>query len=179
MFLAIASHLSATTIVNLFPAISYKNMQIGPMEFGVKGGVTYAGSLEIADSKSSGALFNENFVSLKGDTDSEDGVSRVDAPDDSFASVIMNPPYSRTRGGQAVADLSGISESERKQIQKRISVLRKKTLGNGKAGLASDFLALAFQKLRDGGRMGFVLPLTVSSSGQLSRNQRLSDRKLF
>ena len=162
---SIAAHLSATTIVNLFPAISYDNMQIGPVEFGVKNGTAYAGSLEIADSKTDASLFNENFVSLKGDTDSEEGVARIGAADSSFAAVIMNPPYSRTGGGQAVADMSGVSDEERKRIQKRISVLRKKTLGNGKAGLASDFIDLAAQKLADGGRMGFVLPLTFAAAG--------------
>ena len=166
---AIAAHLSATTIVNLFPAVSYENMQIGRVNYGKKGGTVYAGSLELSDPKKRDALFDENFTALKGSTDSEEGVSRIEDADGSFAVTIMNPPYSRTGGGQAVADLSGISEEERKQVQKRIAKIRKKTLGNGQAGFASDFIALADQKLRDGGRMGFVLPLTIAAGGSYKK----------
>ena len=161
---AIAAHLSATTIVNLFPSVPYKSMQIGKVSFGIEEGQTYAGSLELSEKTSGNKLFDEHFTSLKGE-ESGESLSRIDAPDKTFAAVIMNPPYSRTGYGKAVADLSGVSDEDRGKIQKRISQLRKKTLGNGKAGLASDFLSLASQKLAEGGRLGFVLPLTIAAAG--------------
>lgn len=159
---AIAAHLSATTIVSLFPVVSYDDTNIGMVKFGTEGNTAYAGSLELITDTDQANLFNQNFTSIKG---KGEGASRIEAENDSFAVVLMNPPYSRTRGGQSVADLSGISDEDRKEVQKRISVIRKNTYGHGQAGLGSDFVALADAKLADRGRMGFVLPATAAFAG--------------
>ena len=82
--------------------------------------------------------------------------------------ILMNPPYSRTRGGQSVFDLKGLTEEERKKCQKQWSRLTRPTaldIGehvNRKAGMAATFLLLAKRKVKLGGRIGFVLPLTAA-----------------
>lgn len=173
---AIAAHLSATTIVSLFPVVSYDDTNIGMVKFGTEGNTAYAGSLELLTDTDQANLFNQNFTSIKG---KGEGASRIEAENDSFAVVLMNPPYSRTRGGQSVADMSGISDEDRKEVQKRISVIRKNTYGHGQAGLGSDFVALADAKLADRGRMGFVLPATAAFAGSWGGGTRFLGRKVF
>lgn len=162
---AIAAHLSATTIVSLFPSVSYDAMNIGMVKFGQDGGNVYTGSLELFNPKHGQQLFNTNFEATKGTSEEDKSMNRLTAPDGFFSSVIMNPPFSRTRKGQSIADLSGVSEAERKKIQRRIAKIRRNTDGDGRAGIASDFVALASQKLAEGGRVGLVLPLTMASAG--------------
>ena len=161
---AIAAHLATTTIVTLFPEISYNETNIGMVKFGKDNNSYYAGSLEFLDisKKQATPLFDPQFSSVKG---RGEGISRIKAENDSFSAVIMNPPYSRTRGGVSVADLSGISEDNRKGVQKRIRKIRKTHPSNGKAGLGSDFAVLADLKLADAGRLGMVLPMTTASQG--------------
>ena len=74
----------------------------------------------------------------------------------------MNPPYSRTRGGQSAFDIAGLTKEERKACQKRWGRLVKNEPVNNKAGMAASFLALARRKIKRNGRIGFVLPLTAA-----------------
>lgn len=82
--------------------------------------------------------------------------------------LLMNPPYSRTRGGQSVFDLKGLDEQERKRCQERWGQLtRNLNMGeyvNRQAGMAATFLLLAKRKVKPAGRIGFVLPLTAAFS---------------
>ena len=158
----IAVHLSATAVINIFPEMSYDSMNIGVMDFGNKNGNIFAGSLELLSEEKNDKLFESNFTPMKGDAKHP---SNLTAPDNSFMAVIMNPPYTRTRKGLSLGDLPDMSEKDRKSTQRRISKLRSSTYSHGQAGLASDFIALGDKKIREGGRLGYVLPLTFSAAG--------------
>ena len=86
------------------------------------------------------------------------------APKERFDIVMMNPPYSRSRGGQALFDIAGATEAERKRAQKRAKALVQDTPANLTAGLAAVFCELARRKLSPGGRAGMVLPITAAAS---------------
>jgi len=90
--------------------------------------------------------------------------AQLTAPNGSFDFVLMNPPYSRTRKGQSAFDVAGLSEAERKLCQRRARRQFKNSAANFQAGLASAFTVLADRKLRGGGRLGIVLPLTMAAS---------------
>ena len=90
---------------------------------------------------------------------------------------LANPPYSRTRGGQSLFDVAGLTTEERIASQKRASMLGSKTCANLKAGLATYFLAMADHKLRVGGTMGFVLPLTAASAHSYRPVRRMIEQR--
>ena len=97
----------------------------------------------------------------------------ISVPDASLDYVLMNPPYSRTRGGQSAFDIAGLSDRDRAACQKRWRELVKNEPVNNQAGMAASFLALARQKVKPGGRIGFVLPLTAAFADAWSRTRQM------
>ena len=178
----IAVHLTAAGIVGLHPQTTYENTNIGGMSIGeVRSSPksirdVRAGSVELLDkSTAKQQLLTVDFSSMKGDqTETEGTISVLRAEDLSFDAVLMNPPYSRTRGGQAAFDLPGISKEARTLIQRRVrNKLTKGTCGNMQAGLSTVFAAIADRKLREGGRLGLVLPLTAAASGGYTEMRKM------
>ena len=94
------------------------------------------------------------------------GVGTIENPlnvaNESLDYVIMNPPYSRTRGGQRSFDVAGLDAATRKSCQKRWGRLLHNQPAVKTAGMAASFLCLARAKVKRGGRIGFVLPLTAA-----------------
>ena len=87
----------------------------------------------------------------------------MEALHDSVDWILMNPPYSRTRGGQSAFDLTGLTEDARKRCQKRWRDLVRNKPAQLRAGMAASFLLIAKYKAKPGtGRIGFVLPLTCA-----------------
>ena len=89
----------------------------------------------------------------------------------------MNPPYSRTRGGQSAFDIAGLSDRERKRCQKKWRTLVKGEPVNNKAGMGASFLALAARKIVPGGRIGFVLPLTAAFADSWAPTRQMIERE--
>ena len=95
----------------------------------------------------------------------------VVARDEDSDVVLMNPPYSRTRGGQSAFDISGLSDVERKACQKRWGKLIQGEPCDKRAGMAATFLCIARRKARPGGRIGLVLPRTAAFADTWSRTR--------
>lgn len=95
----------------------------------------------------------------------------VVAKDGDASIVIMNPPYSRTRGGQSAFDIAGLSDAERDACQKRWGKLIKGEPCIKTAGMAATFLCMAYKKARAGGRIGFVLPRTAAFAESWKRTR--------
>lgn len=165
----IAIHLTAAGIVSLRPEVDYNPTNIGLAKIGnshdENGAGVFTGSVELLGEHET-RLFTDNYDTQKGtEIDNGEGISVLSAEDGSFDAVLMNPPYSRTGGGQKLFDLSGISCEDRRAAQKRVWKLAQDTCGDGKAGLASVFAAIGDRKLKDGKRIGLVLPLTCAAAG--------------
>ena len=93
----------------------------------------------------------------------------MEAPDEGFDLVIMNPPFtSNTKhydAGDGVlnAAFAAFDASEKDQSD-MAKILRRRARGtayHGHAGLGSAFAALADRKVRAGGVVAFVLPFTA------------------
>ena len=95
----------------------------------------------------------------------------VVAKDGDASIVIMNPPYSRTRGGQSAFDIAGLSDAERDACQKRWGKLIRGEPCIKTAGMAATFLCMAHKKARAGGRIGFVLPRTAAFAESWKRTR--------
>lgn len=153
----IAAHLTASSLAALGDGNPYGATHVGWV--GVGGKPARAGALEYFQAEEMDDLFG-TAGDRSGGVDAEHR-SSVYVGNASLSWVLMNPPYSRTRGGQSAFDVAGLTKAERKACQQRWRQLTRGRASN-QAGMAASFLALADQKLRPGGRLGFVLPLTAA-----------------
>ena len=92
-------------------------------------------------------------------------------PDEGFDLVIMNPPFTRATNHEGIhADITNpafaafdSTREDQTEMGRRINRLGKNTCYNGNAGISSAFAALAHRKLKPGGVLALVLPLSVAS----------------
>ena len=164
----IAAHLTASSLAALGDGNPYGATHVGWVRVG--GTPAKAGALEYFEAEEMDDLFGtagQRSVGVE-----EEHPSSVYVGDDSLSWVLMNPPYSRTRGGQSAFDVAGVSNEERKACQRRWRELTRDK-SNNQAGMAASFLALADQKLSPGGRLGFVLPLTAAFADSWTMTRKL------
>lgn len=163
----IAAHLSVSSLVLEGNGKPYAKPNIGWVGVGHApaddlGGLT-TGSLEFFAQGRTVDFFSAHEARLSGgDAQDQTTLTWLKAEADSLDYVLMNPPYSRTRGGQSAFDIAGLSEDERKGCQKRWGILTKDQPADKRAGMAASFLCLARDKIKPGGTIGFVLPLTAA-----------------
>ncbi len=155
----IAAHLTSSTLASIGHGESYGDTQVGWVKVG--GALSRTGALEYVASEVAQDLFGRSHGKTTGVRDEKAAKSVVEAPHHSVDWILMNPPYSRTRGGQSAFDLAGLTEADRKRCQKRWKRLMKDEPVDLRAGMAASFLVIARHKAKRGtGRIGFVLPLT-------------------
>ena len=166
---AIAAHLATSSLAVMGGGTPYGTTQIGWVDVGSPRGTgCTTGSLELLVESSVDDLFVEMGGTASG-TDLSEGMIAV--MDGSLDYAIMNPPYSRTRGGQSAFDIAGLDDRQRKQCQARWEHLLKRRAravgsqdADKRAGMAASFVCLAESKLRPGGRLGVVLPVTAAAA---------------
>ncbi len=158
----VATHLTASSLAGLGDHRPYGQTKIGWVEVGRatgRPGEATTGSLEYLVNDATVNLFGEGYGQAAGH---EVALETVVIADESIDWILMNPPYSRTRGGQSAFDIAGLTEEQRHQCQKRWGWLIRNLPAIKTAGMAASFLVMASQKIRPGGRIGFVLPLTAA-----------------
>lgn len=167
----IAAHLTSSSLAALGSGEPYGDTQIGWVAVG---GVGLTGALEYFHTDEVRDLFEDVAGRATG---GGSGALSVVIGAESVDWILMNPPYSRTRGGQSAFDIAGLTESERKACQKRWGRLVKNEPVNNKAGMAASFLALARRKVRRNGRIGFVLPLTAAFADSWAVTRQMIERE--
>lgn len=142
------------------------------------------GSLELMAKDQTGSLIGQESTRLAGH---EAGVREDDTAFELSAGsvdlMIMNPPFTRPTGhesdkvGVPVPSFAGLNTSA--VVQKKMSLRLKKlrpphhSAGHGNAGLASDFIDLAHNKLRPGGVLALILPAQVIAGESWTRARKL------
>ena len=165
----IAAHLTSSSLANIGRGESYSETQIGWVKVG--GPTALTGALEYLASQFAEDLFG---VSIGRASGFQNEASSVEMHHGSVDWVLMNPPYSRTRGGQSAFDLTNLTKGDQKRCQKRWKVLVKDEPANLLAGMAASFLVLAKHKVKAGtGRIGFVLPLTCAFADSWTETRRM------
>ena len=169
-----AIHITGSTLSGVEPAVGFTNSRLYTMPYGRQqdGGVMI-GSLELLRSSNVMTLFNTSDPALRTGSAGEETAAQVstEIPDDTFDLVIMNPPFtSATNHEGAHADITnpafaafGASGADQTAMGARANRLAKNTCSHGNAGLASTFAALAHKKLKPGGVLALVLPLSAST----------------
>src|SRR5581483_8976499 len=160
-----AIHLTASTLALLAPDVAFHKMHLYCMPLGVQDrGNVALGSIEylVRDSLTPSLGFAEYQQEAAAQvTGAGDVASQAPLPE--LDLCVMNPPFVRSVGGNLL--FGSLPESQRKQMQKKLSGLLKRSPRNGgpilassTAGLGSVFVAVGDRKLKPGGRMALVLP---------------------
>ena len=169
-----AAHLTATMLSSAQPAEPYARTRVHTMYYGriLNGGVSI-GSLDLIDKTEQPTMFT---LSSAEHGRGEGEGTPISVPPTSLDLSIMNPPFARptnhegARAGIPVPSFAGFGASEADQRDMAANLRQARgnlsdPAGHGHAGLASNFLDLAHQKLRPGGVLALVLPLTVTNGG--------------
>lgn len=167
-----AVHITGSTLSGMQPQRRYSGTNLFTMPYGRRRDDEVAiGSLELLNQTSILALFNTSAPAVRtgpqGQGDTHEFV--VDIPDREFDVVIMNPPYtSNTKHRDAESGVRAAAfaafETPESDQSDMASKLRQKASGtcyHGHAGLGSAFAALSDAKVKPGGIIAFVLPLTA------------------
>ena len=169
-----AIHITGSTLSGVEPAVGFTNSRLYTMPYGRQqdGGVMI-GSLELLQSSRVMTLFNTSDPALRTGSAGEETAAQVstEIPDIGFDLVIMNPPFtSATNHEGAHADITNpafaafdASDADQKEMGQRANRLAKDTCYHGNAGIASAFAALGHKKLKPGGVLALVLPLSASA----------------
>ncbi len=161
-----ATHLTASALASTHADIKLKDTRILTAPYGLMDDGSYAiGSLELLDDVS---LLDTEAKQIGGQENRIVKLQQTFQHSD-FDIVIQNPPFTRS-GSDSNTDIpkSTFQGSDRPEDDQKLmqAVLRSKNtrVTDGKNGFVSAFVDLADKKLKTGGTMGFILPLTVLRS---------------
>ena len=180
-----ATHLTASVLSSTHPTVTFGNTSIVTLPYGEQpqgsGRPVAIGALDLIEDQQSPSLFGTGRKRLRGVGDSED--EQVRLLHDEFDLVIMNPPFTRSTGHEAekigipAPAFAGFSTSneEMRLMSRRLKKIRKPSMvGNGNAGLGSNFFDLAHVKLKNpGGVLALVLPATFLRGASWSAARHL------
>ena len=170
-----AIHITGSTLSGAQPRVGFGNTRLYTLAYGrQKDGDVRIGSLELLQSSDTLTLFNMSDPAMRTGSVGEETAAQViaDVPDDGFDLVIMNPPFTSNTAKEA--DRIGkfapafaafaSSQTDQRAMSRRMGTLKKGTCYHGHAGMASAFAALGHRKLKVGGILALVMPLTVATA---------------
>ena len=169
-----AIHITGSTLSGMRPNVGFNQSRLYTMPYGKqKDSTVKIGSLELLQASTALTLFNTSDPALHTGSVGEETAAQinVDIPDANFDLVIMNPPFSRATNHEgAHADITNpafaafdATPADQTAMGDRINQLGKGSCYHGNAGIASAFAALAHKKLKAGGVLALVLPLSVAN----------------
>ena len=171
-----AIHITGSTLSGIEPAVGFENSRLYTMPYGrQEDGSVKIGSLELLQSSELMTLFNTSDPARRTGSAGEETATQINAeiPNHSFDLVIMNPPFTRagsdwegsSRQEDYVKQFRGLATSldTQKEMSKRLKRHASETCTHGYAGIASAFAALADRKLRPGGVLALVMPLSAAA----------------
>ncbi len=183
-----AIHITGSTLSGIQPNAQFGQSRLYTLPYGrQQDGSVRIGSLELLQSSTALTLFNTSDPALRTGSVGEETAAQIiaDVPDAGFDMVIMNPPFTSNTAKENIHigtfapafAAFGSSDQDQRDMAKQLSRLREGTCYHGHAGMASAFAALAHRKLKSGGILALVLPLTASaaSSWQSFRQMMTQD----
>ena len=178
-----AVHITSSTLSGARPNVRYGHSRLYVMPYGrqpdtyVQAGTGASdvkiGSLELLETSSQMVLINTSDPALRTGSSGEETSDQVtaDVPDAGFDLVIMNPPFTRAtnhegRHADVINPVFAAFDADpatQTAMGRQINGMAQGTCYHGNAGIASAFAALADRKLKPGGVLALVLPLSVAS----------------
>ena len=176
-----AIHITSSTLSGARPNVGYRESHLYTMPYGRRDdGEVKIGSLELLLSAEAQSLFHDNDpaqqTSSTGEEDAHQLYSGV-MPHGRFDLVIMNPPFTRATNHEGkhanivnpAFAAFGADPADQKDMGARIrKIARTKEMSrttcyDGNAGIDTAFAELAHRKLKPGGVLALVMPLSVAS----------------
>ena len=185
-----AAHLCASQLSSVHPHMVFNNTRVYTMPYGTgdeeaRHRGTAIGSLDLTGAGQMQSLFATGQRRARG-AEGDAEVSDVELPHESVDLVIMNPPFTRPTNHETaevpVPSFAGFqtTEEEQRAMSNRLKDIRRELahpVGNGNAGLASNFVDLAHAKVKPGGVVALVLPMAAVQGGSWRRaRELLADR---
>ena len=169
-----AVHITGSTLSGMEPSVIFSDSHLYTMPYGRQAdNSVMIGSLELLQSSNVLTLFYTSDPAMRtGGAGEEAAVQiRAEIPDEGYDLVIMNPPFTRATNHEgAHADITNpafaafdATRADQTAMGERINRLGDDTCYHGNAGIASAFAALAHKKLKPGGVLALVLPLSVAN----------------
>ena len=169
-----AVHITGSTLSGVEPSVLFNNSHLYTMPYGrMKDNSVMIGSLELLQSSNVLTLFNTSDPAMRTGSAGEETAAQVRAeiPDEGYDLVIMNPPFTRATNHEgAHADITNpafaafdATDDDQTAMGGRVNRLGDDTCYHGNAGIASAFAALAHMKLKPGGVLALVLPLSATA----------------
>ena len=171
-----AVHISGATLAGHQPNVGYHQSRIYTLPYGRQpDNSVKIGSLELLQTSAVMTLFNTSDPALRTGSVGEETAGQLTAefPDDDYDLVIMNPPFTRAgsdwegggRDEDAIKQFRGLSTDleTQKEMAAKEKQLGRNTCSHGYAGIASSFAALAHRKLKRGGVLALVMPLSAAA----------------
>jgi hypothetical protein len=171
-----ATHISASILSSAFPEERYKHTNILTLPYGRQpDGSVSLGAIELLSTQGALSIIDTGAtgVGATGEVSADPWVviGGTGIADASFDLVIMNPPFTRlTGGGGKTSEVPlpmfaafGTEQEEQELMSARTKKLTLGTCAHGNAGEASIFVQVAHNKVRHGGYLALVLPLTFLS----------------
>ncbi len=169
-----AVHITGSTLSGVEPSVLFDGSHLYTMPYGrMKDGAVMIGSLELLQASNVLTLINSSDPAMRTGSAGEETATqiRAEVPDEGYDLVIMNPPFTRATNHEgAHADITNpafaafdATDDDQTAMGRRVNRLGDDTCYHGNAGIASAFAALAHKKLKRGGVLALVLPLSVSS----------------
>ena len=171
-----AIHITGATLSGIEPSVDFGNSRLYTLPYGRQSdGSVKIGSLELMQTEKTMALFHTSDPGKRTGSTGEESAEQIVAeiPDEGFDLVIMNPPFTRAgsdwegsgRQQDYVKQFRGLSTDLETQhaMATLMKQLAKDTCYHGYAGIASAFAALGHGKLKPGGVLALVLPLSAAA----------------
>ena len=180
-----ATHLTASMLSSTHPGIHYGKSLIEALPYGTDEVLSgrrglpldevYLGALDLLGKDLVQPMLGADWLDMGGlRMKGVEGLDELDLPvtDGSFDLVIMNPPFTRPTNHESttvpVPSFAGFdtSRAEQKAMSARLKAVSGSChFGHGNAGLASNFMDIAHAKLKPGGVLALVLPLSFVAGG--------------
>ena len=161
-----ATHLTAASLASTYSGIKIGGTQIVTAPYGIIDDGSYTiGSLELLDDMK---LFDTDAEKIGGEENTVVKLQQQFQHGD-IDIVIQNPPFTRP-GSDSNTDIpkstfqGGSRPGEDQKLMQAALKSKNTRVTDGKSGFVSAFVDLADKKLKIGGTMGFILPLTVLRS---------------
>ena len=183
-----AVHITGSTLSGLAPGQGFRLSRLYTLPYGrQKDGEVQLGSLELLRASEVQTLFNTSDPAFRTGSAGQETSAAVttEVRDGDFDLVIMNPPFTRAgsdwegsgRKEDSIKQFRGLSTSleTQKDMAARVTNFARDSCYHGYAGIASAFVALADRKVKPGGVVALVLPLSVAAGASWKGVRRLFD----
>lgn len=167
-----AVHLTASTLAMLAPEVAFVRMNLFVMPLGMDRGQPRLGSLDFLETSQLKTQMTLDYSHAETIRHGASASYKANADVPKLDLCVMNPPFVRSVYGNLL--FGSISDAgDRDELQKELSRRTKKLGISATVGLGGAFVSLADKQIKPGGRIAFVLPVTLAMGEAWAATRKL------